>query len=125
MIRAYVGKDGKPAPYSPDNVPFQSEAHLNDFCRWHERRRWSVRGGFPGRTFRLIPSPLRNLKLNTNALGHCTYQQIIAKLDVLSARSPELKRKADDCRMRLMKRASRSKHDSRGVGEKRLSARKG
>ena len=26
FYRAYVGKDGKPADYSPDNVPFQPEA---------------------------------------------------------------------------------------------------
>ena len=27
-IRAYVGKDGKPADYSPDNVPYQPPHHL-------------------------------------------------------------------------------------------------
>ncbi|WP_257006453.1 S46 family peptidase, partial [Listeria monocytogenes] len=28
LLRAYVGKDGKPAAYSPDNVPYHPPAHL-------------------------------------------------------------------------------------------------
>src|SRR5690606_1272341 len=28
FLRAYVGKDGKPAPYSKDNVPFEPESWL-------------------------------------------------------------------------------------------------
>jgi len=28
LLRAYVGRDGKPAPYSQDNVPYQPPAHL-------------------------------------------------------------------------------------------------
>ena len=28
LLRAYVGKDGKPAPYSVDNVPYHPPAHL-------------------------------------------------------------------------------------------------
>ncbi len=28
FIRGYVGKDGKPAPYSVDNVPYQSKNFL-------------------------------------------------------------------------------------------------
>ncbi len=52
FLRAYVGKDGKPAEYSEDNVPFEPEVHLdineegvniNDFV--------SILG-YPGRTYR-------------------------------------------------------------------------
>ena len=28
LLRAYVGKDGKPADYAPDNVPYAPPAHL-------------------------------------------------------------------------------------------------
>lgn len=34
FLRGYVGKDGKPAVYSVDNVPYQPKFHLKNQCQW-------------------------------------------------------------------------------------------
>jgi hypothetical protein len=57
LLRAYVGPDGKPAPYSSDNVPYEPE-------RWLETNPEGVAPGdfvavlgFPGHTDRYLPTP--------------------------------------------------------------------
>ena len=56
LLRAYVGPDGKPAPYSPDNVPYEPK-------RWLETNPEGVGPddfvavlGFPGHTDRYLPA---------------------------------------------------------------------
>jgi hypothetical protein len=56
LLRAYVGPDGKPAPYSPDNVPYAPK-------RWLEVNPDGVAPGdfvavmgFPGHTDRYLPA---------------------------------------------------------------------
>jgi len=56
FLRAYVGKDGYPADYSKDNVPFKSESYLKISNRNLNKGDLAIVIGFPGRTSRLIPS---------------------------------------------------------------------
>jgi hypothetical protein len=52
FLRAYVGKDGKPAPYSKDNVPFQPKHWLKVATEPMSDGDFVLVAGYPGRTFR-------------------------------------------------------------------------
>jgi len=53
LLRAYVGKDGKPAPYSKDNVPYQPPAHLKMALDGPKEGDYAMLAGYPGITYRL------------------------------------------------------------------------
>jgi hypothetical protein len=52
FYRAYVGKDGKPAPYSKDNVPFHPPAYLKISKKGIHDGSFVMVAGYPGRTNR-------------------------------------------------------------------------
>ncbi|QBY03689.1 S46 family peptidase [Thalassotalea sp. HSM 43] len=52
FYRAYVSKDGKPADYSKDNVPFKPKAFLNVNANGVEENDYVMVLGYPGRTNR-------------------------------------------------------------------------
>lgn len=52
FYRAYVGKDGKPADYSPDNVPYRPAHHLKVASTPLGAGDFVMAAGFPGRTNR-------------------------------------------------------------------------
>lgn len=52
LLRAYVGKDGKPADYAPDNVPYAPPAHLQVSTRNVQQGDFAMLAGYPGVTFR-------------------------------------------------------------------------
>ena len=52
FYRAYVGKDGKPAAYSADNVPYQAPAWLTVSTAPVKAGDFAMVAGYPGRTFR-------------------------------------------------------------------------
>lgn len=55
VLRAYVGKDGKPADYSPDNVPYQP-SHVFEVSREGVQQGTFVAVvGYPGHTDRHLP----------------------------------------------------------------------
>ncbi len=52
FYRAYVGKDGKPAPFSKDNVPYQPPAWLTVSTAPVKVGDFAMLAGYPGVTFR-------------------------------------------------------------------------
>lgn len=52
FLRAYVGKDGKPADYSPDNVPFKPPHRLQVAKGPLAEGDFVMVAGYPGRTYR-------------------------------------------------------------------------
>lgn len=52
LLRAYVGRDGKPADFSPDNVPYQPPGHLQVSTRNVAEGDFAMVAGYPGVTFR-------------------------------------------------------------------------
>ncbi len=52
FYRAYVDKDGKPAPYSKDNVPYQPPSHLTVSTAPVKAGDFAMLAGYPGTTFR-------------------------------------------------------------------------
>lgn len=52
LLRAYVGKDGRPAAYSPDNVPYRAPAHLQIALDGPKEGDFAMLAGYPGITYR-------------------------------------------------------------------------
>lgn len=52
FLRGYVGKDGKPADYSPDNVPFRPDRFLKIATEPLREGDFTMILGYPGRTYR-------------------------------------------------------------------------
>jgi hypothetical protein len=56
MFRVYTGPDGKPAEYSPDNVPLQSKHYLPISLQGYQKGDFTMVMGYPGRTNRYMTS---------------------------------------------------------------------
>lgn len=52
ILRAYVGRDGKPAAYAKDNVPYQPPAHLQISTDPVGEGDYAMLAGYPGTTYR-------------------------------------------------------------------------
>ena len=52
LLRAYVGKDGKPADYAADNVPYVPPAHLQVSTQNLKEGDYAMLAGYPGITYR-------------------------------------------------------------------------
>ncbi len=52
LLRAYVGRDGKPADYAADNVPYQPPGHLQIATEPVREGDYAMLAGYPGVTFR-------------------------------------------------------------------------
>lgn len=52
IFRVYMGKDGKPAPYSKDNVPYKAKRFLNISMKGIQANDPAMIMGYPGRTNR-------------------------------------------------------------------------
>lgn len=55
FVRAYVGKDGKPADYSPENVPYVPKKHLKINPKGTKNKDLVFILGYPGTTYRQEP----------------------------------------------------------------------
>jgi hypothetical protein len=67
VFRVYAGKDGKPAKYSKDNVPYNPKHHLPINIGDREPGDFSMVFGFPGRTKRFMTS--QGLQLEVDQLN--------------------------------------------------------
>lgn len=55
FVRAYVGKDGKPAEYSPENIPYVPQKHLTINPKGTKEKDLVFILGYPGTTYRHEP----------------------------------------------------------------------
>ena len=56
VFRIYVGKDGKPAPYSKENVPYTPKKHLSISLKGIEPEDFTFVFGYPGTTQQFLTS---------------------------------------------------------------------
>jgi hypothetical protein len=56
MFRVYTGPDGKPADYSPDNIPLKSKYYLPISMKGYDKGDFAMVMGFPGSTSRYMTS---------------------------------------------------------------------
>ena len=52
LLRAYVGPDGRPAAFAPDNVPYQPPSHLQVASEGPHEGSFAMLAGYPGITYR-------------------------------------------------------------------------
>ncbi|MDP4116363.1 MAG: S46 family peptidase [Bacteroidota bacterium] len=64
FLRAYVSRDGKPAPYSKDNVPFHPKKFLKINPNGVKENDFVFVLGYPGRTFKHQPSQFLEMQQN-------------------------------------------------------------
>jgi hypothetical protein len=64
LFRIYVGKDNKPADYSPDNVPYKPKKHLEISLKGVEKNDFTFVFGYPGRTQQFLTSYAVDLLTN-------------------------------------------------------------
>lgn len=92
FLRAYVGKDGKPAPYSVDNVPYQSSNFLKVNADGVRAGDGILLAGYPGSTSRYRLADEIAFAANWQYPAQVnTYQQMINTIDRLSATDADLK----------------------------------
>ncbi|WP_417705716.1 S46 family peptidase [Rheinheimera aquimaris] len=92
FLRGYVGKDGKPAPYSADNVPYQSKHYLKVNANGVRAGDGILLAGYPGRTSRYRLADEIAFAADWQYPAQVkTYQQIINTIDRLGATDADLK----------------------------------
>lgn len=91
FYRAYVGKDGKPAPYSEDNVPYEPE-HWLEFAEQPLREGDFVMvAGYPGRTSRYaLAAEFDNTTGWTYPAVAEHFKSLIALVDAAGIKDPEI-----------------------------------
>ncbi|MGY0503708.1 S46 family peptidase [Luteimonas sp. e5] len=91
FYRAYVGKDGKPAAYSEDNVPYQPRHWLRMADKPLGVGDFVMVAGYPGRTSRYA---LADEFENTEQWAYPTisahYKNLVAMVDAAGKKNPEI-----------------------------------
>ncbi|MCU0447739.1 MAG: S46 family peptidase [Microscillaceae bacterium] len=64
VFRVYMGKDGKPADYSVDNVPLKAKYHLPISLKGLKPNDFTMVMGYPGSTDRFLTSPGVEMAIN-------------------------------------------------------------
>ena len=80
LYRVYAGKDGKPADYSPDNVPLNAGRYLKISASGYKKGDFTMILGYPGKTNRYMSS--FEMKEKFEILNPVVYSVRRAKLDV-------------------------------------------
>lgn len=96
FYRAYVGKDGKPAPYAKDNVPYKPKHFLKVSAAGANPGDLILVAGYPGRTFR--HETFAEVKERTEwtlPRGIARSKETLAILDEVTRNNKELEIKAE------------------------------
>ncbi|MBL0193792.1 MAG: S46 family peptidase [Myxococcales bacterium] len=95
IFRAYVGRDGKPAGFSPTNVPYKPAHHLRVASTPLRAGDLVLVAGYPGRTQSWRSGPEVDEAIGWSYPRRQRFcEDALAALEVLGATSPEVKLKA-------------------------------
>jgi hypothetical protein len=90
FVRAYVGKDGKPADPSPENVPFNSKDYLTVSAEGLKNGDPILLAGYPGRTSRYkLPSEIRFVRDLSYPRRVAEYEADLAAMEQVTQNNPE------------------------------------
>jgi hypothetical protein len=95
FFRAYVGKDGKPADYAPDNVPYQAPTYLKLATAPLREGDLALVTGYPAETSLLSPSvEMKQIvdKIYPETLA--MFDAYLATIDAVSSGDPDVAIKA-------------------------------
>lgn len=92
FLRGYVGKDGKPAPYSIDNVPYQPKSFLKVNANGVKAGDAVLLAGYPGQTSRYRLAEEIAFAANWQYPASVkTYGQMIDTIDKMGAKNADYK----------------------------------
>ena len=95
FLRAYVGKDGKPADHAADNVPFKPRMHLKLATSPLSAGDLVFVAGYPGRTYRLYTAEETKEAVEWHYPKRIAlFEQYLAMLEALGKDDPDVKIKA-------------------------------
>ncbi len=83
LFRIYAGKDNKPAPYSPDNVPYKSPVHFPVSLKGVQEGDFTMVFGYPGSTNQYVVS--HHIKMLLNSVYPGLVELRTAKLNAMNA----------------------------------------
>jgi hypothetical protein len=90
FLRAYVGKDGKPADPSPENVPLSSKDYLTVSAEGLKNGDPILLAGYPGRTNRYkLPSEIRFVRDLSYPRRVAEYEADLAAIAQVTQNSPD------------------------------------
>ncbi|MBF6025706.1 S46 family peptidase [Lysobacter niastensis] len=91
FYRAYVGKDGKPAAYSPDNVPYQPKHWLKIADKALDAGDFVMVAGYPGRTARYaLAEEFDETASWTYPVIGGHYQDLVALVQAAGKKNPDI-----------------------------------
>ncbi|MGZ5282220.1 MAG: S46 family peptidase [Bacteroidia bacterium] len=83
IFRIYAGKDGKPAPYSKDNVPYKPKQFFNISLKGVEKEDYTMIIGFPGSTDRYLTS--YDLETSRDYTNPAVVEALGTRLEIMKA----------------------------------------
>ncbi len=91
FLRAYVGKDGKPAAYSKDNVPYQPKHWLKIADQPLQAGDFVMVAGYPGSTSRYaLVDEFRSTQDWLYPTISRTYKELVAMVQATGAKNPDV-----------------------------------
>ncbi len=91
FLRAYVGRDGKPAAYSKDNVPYQPKRWLKFADKPLQAGDFVMVAGYPGTTSRYaLVDEFRDTQEWLYPTISRTYRELVAMVQAAGAKNPEV-----------------------------------
>ncbi|MBW8822653.1 MAG: S46 family peptidase, partial [Xanthomonadales bacterium] len=91
FLRAYVGKDGKPAAYSKDNVPYQPKHWLKIADQPLRAGDFVMVAGYPGSTSRYaLVGEFRSTQDWLYPTVSRTYKELVAMVQAAGAKNPDV-----------------------------------
>jgi hypothetical protein len=90
VLRAYVGRDGRPAAYSPDNVPYQPPSYLQVSRDGPGEGDFAMLAGYPGTTYRHRTAAEFTEQVEWTLPARVeVHDQLLAAIDRATAGNPE------------------------------------
>lgn len=125
FFRAYVGKDGLPADYSPDNVPYQPPAFLKLASSPLTEGDLVMVAGYPGHTELLSPAiEMQQIQSAIYPEQLQMFDAYLALIDQLSKNDPELAIKATSRRRGFANYRTKHQGELDGMKKGKLVDRK-
>jgi hypothetical protein len=91
FLRAYVDRDGKPAPFDKDNVPYRPRHHLELATQGLKAGDFAMAAGYPGATFRnRLASEIAQVIEWTYPTGIAHFEQVIGLVTEAGKSDPSI-----------------------------------
>jgi hypothetical protein len=103
VLRAYVGKDGKPAAYSPENVPYKPSEHIKVSAKGLKPGDLVMVAGYPGSTSRYATASKIRFDVDRGIPYYLdTFNALVSLMDKMGKENETLHQKMESTRQSFM-----------------------